>query len=291
MRICRYRQIGFLFVIIYYRGGSLIPYIIAHSVINIADAFANEAGLTPEKFILLSAIQFIIVVAYILILLKTLPKKNRHRAFEHERRHHFFLTGKFFSTPKWYEKKSDIIDLFFISQYLRAARPKTETPPRKSCVLHIIKFYDKICIKCFCAIECYVSFESVAYMKKYNKGFTLIELIIVLAILAILAALALPSFNSLIAKSRTSVCDTNRATLERAYLIERVVDTTGTNEAVLEAAKASITGENASACPAPHSEYTYKFYTADGSITTAAVNDGVRIEVFCNIDGHGSTKL
>lgn len=66
---------GFLFVIIFYRGGSLIPCIIAHSVNNAVSVFGNEAALTTEKRILLSAINTAIVVVYTLILIKTLPPK------------------------------------------------------------------------------------------------------------------------------------------------------------------------------------------------------------------------
>ncbi len=67
---------GFLFVVIFYRGGSLIPCIIAHSVNNAVSVFANEAGLTVEKRILFSAANLIVVVVYALVLTKTLPKNR-----------------------------------------------------------------------------------------------------------------------------------------------------------------------------------------------------------------------
>lgn len=67
---------GFLFVIIFYRGSSLIPCIIAHSVNNAVSVFANEAGLTVEKRLLFSAVDTIIVIIYTLILCKTLPEKQ-----------------------------------------------------------------------------------------------------------------------------------------------------------------------------------------------------------------------
>lgn len=44
--------LGFLFVILSYRGGSLLPCIITHSTINITSVFANETGLTVEKRII-----------------------------------------------------------------------------------------------------------------------------------------------------------------------------------------------------------------------------------------------
>lgn len=71
--------VGFLFVIIYYRGGSIIPCILTHSAIDVASVFSNEsafrteAGLNNTKYILfaLSGIAFALV--YTLVLIKTLP--------------------------------------------------------------------------------------------------------------------------------------------------------------------------------------------------------------------------
>lgn len=68
--------IGFLFVIIFYRGGSLIPCIITHSVINASSTFANETGLTVDKRIIFNLIMFVITAIYALILTKTLTKNQ-----------------------------------------------------------------------------------------------------------------------------------------------------------------------------------------------------------------------
>lgn len=68
---------GFLFVLIFDRGGSLIPCIITHSVINASSAFANETGLTVEKRIIMNLILFVIIAVYTFILSKILPK-NQH---------------------------------------------------------------------------------------------------------------------------------------------------------------------------------------------------------------------
>lgn len=69
--------LGFLFVTIFYRGGSLLPCILTHAAIDVASCFANEVGLTPEKRILFSLSRAIIVIAYTFILLKTLPKTQK----------------------------------------------------------------------------------------------------------------------------------------------------------------------------------------------------------------------
>ncbi len=68
--------IGFLFVIIFHRGGSLWPPIIAHSFINMTSAFANENGLSFEMKIVFQAILILIAVAYALVLNKTLKKEG-----------------------------------------------------------------------------------------------------------------------------------------------------------------------------------------------------------------------
>lgn len=65
---------GFLFVLIFYRGGSLIPCIIAHGANNALNVFANQAALTQENQIMLSLAVVVIVTAYALVLLKTLPR-------------------------------------------------------------------------------------------------------------------------------------------------------------------------------------------------------------------------
>lgn len=76
-QVCGAIAVGFLFVTMFYRGGSLLPCILTHSAIDAVSAFANETGLTDGKRILLSLSQLIIVVAYTLILTKTLPKNQR----------------------------------------------------------------------------------------------------------------------------------------------------------------------------------------------------------------------
>lgn len=52
---------------------------------------------------------------------------------------------------------------------------------------------------------------------KNNKGFTLVELIVVIGILAILIIIAVPRFNVYIEKVRGQVCDTNCRELDRMY--------------------------------------------------------------------------
>ncbi len=68
--------VGFLFVTLYYRGGSLLPCIIAHSANNSLGTFSNGAGYAPEQQIAHLVSMIAITVAYTLILTKTLPEKQ-----------------------------------------------------------------------------------------------------------------------------------------------------------------------------------------------------------------------
>ena len=76
MRVCFAIAVGFLFVTIFYRGGSLLPCIIVHSAINTLSTFSNKAGNTVEKHIIHVLVLMFITVAYNLVLTKTLPKSQ-----------------------------------------------------------------------------------------------------------------------------------------------------------------------------------------------------------------------
>lgn len=68
--------IGFLFVTIFYRSGSLIPCIMTHSAINSINTFANGTGVTTEEQIVHSAVIMAISIAYTLFLIRALPKRR-----------------------------------------------------------------------------------------------------------------------------------------------------------------------------------------------------------------------
>ena len=68
--------VGFLWVTIFYRSGSLLPCIITHSAINTLSTFANKTGLSMEKHIIHILIMIALTVSYTVILTKTLPKNR-----------------------------------------------------------------------------------------------------------------------------------------------------------------------------------------------------------------------
>ena len=75
-------------------------------------------------------------------------------------------------------------------------------------------------------------------MKNNNKkGFTLVELVIVVAVMAILVAVAIPTVASITGKARTAVADANAQTIESMLKLELAdLDTASLSEE--QAAKA-----------------------------------------------------
>jgi membrane protease YdiL (CAAX protease family) len=66
--------VGFLFVILFLKTGSLIPCIVTHSAVNALSVFANEGSITVTQEIFSAIAIALIALAYSVYLLKKLPK-------------------------------------------------------------------------------------------------------------------------------------------------------------------------------------------------------------------------
>ncbi len=69
-------MVGFVLVLIFYRGGSLIPCIVFHSINNALGAFEAEGTMDPKLEMALNAALIIVVLGgYLFYLTKAFPKK------------------------------------------------------------------------------------------------------------------------------------------------------------------------------------------------------------------------
>jgi prepilin-type N-terminal cleavage/methylation domain-containing protein len=71
--------------------------------------------------------------------------------------------------------------------------------------------------------------KQISKNRKLNKGFTLIELVVIIAIISILSAIAVPRFIHYTAFAKETVCKTNCGQAERmyeAFLIEEDIENT-----------------------------------------------------------------
>lgn len=75
-QVCSAVAVGFLFVILFHRGESLLPCIVTHGVLNALSAFANQANETAQTQIMTSAVMTLFAIGYILVLVKLLPQED-----------------------------------------------------------------------------------------------------------------------------------------------------------------------------------------------------------------------
>lgn len=74
LQICYATTTGFLFVIIFYKGKTLLPCIITHSLFNSLSLFAATVSTTIN--IITAVVIMVLTLAYAIVLIKILPKKE-----------------------------------------------------------------------------------------------------------------------------------------------------------------------------------------------------------------------
>ncbi len=115
--------------------------------------------------------------------------------------------------------------------------------------------------------------------KKNNKGFSLVELIVVIAIMAVLVGVLAPSLIKYVNNSKVSTDITNVDNAVSALNAELVTNTftgTGTTEGTLEKAYDTLLSD--STAPTPKSDTNGTFYIKSYN------NDGTIAEVYLYVD-------
>ena len=115
-------------------------------------------------------------------------------------------------------------------------------------------------------------------MKNDNKGFSLIELIVVIAIMAILVGSLAPQFMKYIESSRQSTDIQNASAIRSA--IEAYVAETSTSTDIVVSSTAA-----AAASPGNAATKARITVTGDAGLATALTDVGLDSTVICNSDG------
>ena len=131
-------------------------------------------------------------------------------------------------------------------------------------------------------VQKFISLEEIQ-MKNNKKGFTLVELVIVVAVMAILVAVAIPTVASITEAAKSSVNESNARTIESVIKVEEAKTAAGDDsmaaaggiEEAINAAKLGIKADSEFFYSVTTGMVTTESTGADDEVTITFVEDGV----------------
>ena len=119
------------------------------------------------------------------------------------------------------------------------------------------------------------------YAPGHNKGFTLIEMLVVIAIIAILVAIIMPVANGAVQKARQATCWADMRTLSGEYSVQVLLD--GKEDAFIDIVDHTHKGK---VTQGDGKRYTVSGFCPSGGVYTCHItNDGTTLSISCNKHG------
>ena len=133
-------------------------------------------------------------------------------------------------------------------------------------------------------------------LKKNEKGFTLMEMLIVVAIIAVLVAIAIPTFNSSLNKAKQATDEANIRAGYASVMLNILQDETAGNVTATTTYWLKTDGSVEAAAAAPTNAYKCKTASPAGGASVAGLSvtwtkDGNVKYVYTPADGTNSSKV